>query len=75
MRLMFTWDGVNYHQESDVIYISTSIGGYRKLGDQEFFYYKDEDPLSKEDKLVFESRMREIIRLAGKFEEEVNIEK
>ncbi len=71
-RLSFTTEsGLTYEQEDDVICIRSSFGGYNQIGEHNYFYYAD-DNIALEDKVKFENKVRELLRLAEKFKLEVN---
>lgn len=58
-----TREGIRFEKVEDIISVSGLIGGYRRIGDgEEFFYYTDLIEITEEQKLEFEGRVREIIR-------------
>ena len=64
-----TDDGIRFGKSGDVISVTGLIGGYRKVGvEDEFFYYTDLLDISDEQKVEFEGRVREIIREVGVLE-------
>lgn len=65
-----TDDGIRFEKAGEVIQVSGMIGGYRKVGNQdEFFYYTDLIEISEVQKVEFEGRVREIIRNVEMLEE------
>ncbi|AUR94154.1 hypothetical protein NVP1193O_023 [Vibrio phage 1.193.O._10N.286.52.C6] len=58
-----TDDGIHITKSGDLTTVIGLTGGYRKVGDEEgFFYYTDLLDISEEQKVEFEGRVREIIR-------------
>ncbi|CAM0059158.1 hypothetical protein VPHK460_0210 [Vibrio phage K460] len=58
-----TADGLRIIKSGDLTTVIGLIGGYRKVGvEDEFFYYTDLIEISEEQKMEFEGRVREVIR-------------
>ncbi|AUR93348.1 hypothetical protein NVP1187O_035 [Vibrio phage 1.187.O._10N.286.49.F1] len=58
-----TGDGIRLTRNDELTSLVGLIGGYRKVGvEDEFFYYTDLLEISDEQKVEFEGRVREIIR-------------
>ncbi|AUR91597.1 coil containing protein [Vibrio phage 1.161.O._10N.261.48.C5] len=61
-----TDDGIRITKSGDLTTVTGLIGGYRKVGvEEEFFYYTDLLEISEEQKVEFECRVREILREVG----------
>ena len=57
-----TDDGFRFKKAGEVISISGTIGGYRKLGEgEEFYYYSDLLDITQLQKMEFENRVRQLI--------------
>ncbi|CAM0054591.1 hypothetical protein VPH184E373B_0186 [Vibrio phage 184E37-3b] len=64
-----TDDGITFNKGGVIIAIRGLIGGYRKVGVEDgFFYYTDILEISEEQKVEFEGRVRQIIREVGVLE-------
>lgn len=58
-----TNEGIRFEKVGDIISVTCPVGGYRKLGEKdEYYYYTTLIDVSDEQKLKFENRVREIIR-------------
>lgn len=67
-----TNDNIRFEKVGEVVQVSGLIGGYRKVGNQdEFFYYTNLIEISEVQKSEFEGRVREIIRNVERLEESV----
>lgn len=66
-----THDLIIYEQCGEIIVVNGEVGGYRQVGDEEYFFYSDKLDISDEDKLKFETRVRELIRVTKSFMESV----
>jgi hypothetical protein len=67
-----TPDGIIFDKSHGDIEVSGAFGGYRKLDDEEgYFFYTDKFHISYEEKVKFESRVHELIRLSKSFEEKI----
>lgn len=74
MQIKFTTDDyIIYEQTDDFIVVNGEFGGYRRIGDEnDYFFYSDHLDISHEDKLKFESRVKELVFKTNKFMEKVN---
>ena len=58
-----TADGIRITKSGSLSIVIGLIGGYRKVGVEDaFFYYTDLIEISEEQKMEFEGRVREVIR-------------
>ncbi|CAL9974298.1 hypothetical protein VPHF99_0190 [Vibrio phage F99] len=58
-----TDEGIRIIKSGSLSIVIGLIGGYRKVGvEDEFFYYTDLIEIAEEQKMEFEGRVREVIR-------------
>lgn len=68
---LVTTDGIIFERVGDIIHVDSNIGGYRKSGDYDYFFYAETFDISKEDKLKFENKVNELIREVNMMENKV----
>lgn len=57
-----TDDGIRFEKVGELISVTGMIGGYRKLGDgEDFYYYTELIEVSEVQKVEFENRVRNLI--------------
>ncbi|AGH32085.1 hypothetical protein VPHG_00018 [Vibrio phage 11895-B1] len=66
---IITDDGISVRKVGDITTVTGEIGGYKCVGGEEYFYYSTVAEVDDQDKILFENRVREVLRAVSKLEE------